>query len=176
MNDEPTIAEHAGKRPLSERMKINPDGLLEKIAQNYGVSTLDVARELPEEHCAIFTGDVLEAVLADVVSWGTVLFIVHTKTIVVEIKAVLPRATRMRGHFSFHGDGPFGGHLSEDSCTHLAFIDRPFMGRRSLSIQFFGHAGGAIFKIFVARDGDGELKSGQVEKFLRLRNQLAQFG
>lgn len=169
MSDAPTIAEQAGRKPLPERMKVNPDGLLEQIARDYGVTTFEVVRHLPGEHCAVAPGEKLADVLEDLTGWGPVLFIVHTTSIVAEIKAAIPPAQRMRGYFNFHGEGPFGGHLKEDACSHIAFIDRPFMGRRSLSIQFFDADGAAIFKIFVARDANGELNPAQESMFAKLR-------
>ena len=54
----------------------NPDGILELIARDYGVSTVEVVRALPEEHGAILPGAKFEEVLQTLTEWEEVLFIV----------------------------------------------------------------------------------------------------
>ena len=39
----------ASRPPLAERLQANPDGILELIARDYGVSTFEVVRALPED-------------------------------------------------------------------------------------------------------------------------------
>lgn len=158
---------------LAERMARNPDGVLEHIAREHGVSTLEVAVHLPPDHCTRVDGAHLPDVLDDVTSWGEVMIIIHSDGLVAEVKSALPPASRARGYYNFHGDTPFGGHLKEDACMQIAFIDRPFMGRRSASIQFFDAGGTAIFKIFVARDAARELLPDQLERFSALRRRFA---
>ena len=42
-----------------------------------------------------------------------------------------------------------GVHLRIGRCAAIYFIDRPFFGRRSCSLQFINIDGGAMFKVFV---------------------------
>ena len=161
---------------LADQMAKNPDGVLEHIARAHDVSTFEVVRHLPPDHAAIVDGSLLPDVLEDISSWGDVMIIVHTDGLVAEVKSALPRANRARGYFNFHGEAPFGGHLKEDACTHIAFIDRPFMGRRSASLQFFDAQGVAIFKVFVARDASRELIPEQLDLFTSLRRRLTAAG
>jgi hypothetical protein len=166
----------AARPPLAERLKKNADGILEQIARDYGVSTLDVVRALPAEHCAVVPGSKFEAVLSALTEWGEVLFIVHTPDIVLECAGKVPPGSTGRGYFNLHGDSPIGGHIKADNCAHIAFVSRPFMGRQSCSLQFFNGAGEAMFKIFVRRDKDRNLIADQVGRFEALRGQLATTG
>ena len=155
--------------PLSERLRQNPDGILEQIARDYSVSTFDVLKALPEAHRTIVPGAKFEDILRAVTEWGEVLFIVHTPDIVLECAGKIPPGTFGRGYFNLHGDSPIGGHIKAENCAQIAFVSRPFMGRPSRSLQFFNAAGEAMFKIFVRRDKERNLLPEQVERFDALR-------
>jgi len=159
--------------PLVERLAQNADGILEKIAHEYGVSTFEVVSTLPAEHRTIVPGSSFEEILRAVTEWGEVLCIVHTPDIVLECAGTIPVGSFARGYFNLHGDGPIGGHIKTENCTHVAFVSRPFMGRPSRSLQFFNGAGEAMFKIFVRRNKDRQLIAAQVERFEALRQRLA---
>ena len=160
----------AADRPsLGARLAQSSDGILEQIAQEYGVSTFEVVRQLPSEHRTIVPGDKFEEMFQALTAWGEVLFIVHTPDIVLECVGKIPPGSSARGYFNLHGDSPIGGHLRAQNCEHIAFVSRPFMGRASLSLQFFNKAGGAMFKIFVRRDEKRELLPAQAEQFNALR-------
>jgi putative heme utilization carrier protein HutX len=158
--------------PLTQRMAENADGVLEDIARTYCVSTLDVVHALPDANRKIVTGDRLEAILDDVASWGPILFIVHTPDLVLECEGTLPPGSYGRGYFNLHGDSPIGGHIRASRCREIAFVSRPFMGRESLSIQFFNFDGDAMFKIFVRRDENRALLAEQVARFHALKAAL----
>ena len=158
--------------PLPQRMAENADGVLEDIARTYCVSTLDVVHALPDANRKIVTGDRLEAILDDVASWGPILFIVHTPDLVLECEGTLPPGSYGRGYFNLHGDSPIGGHIRASRCREIAFVSRPFMGRESLSIQFFNFDGDAMFKIFVRRDESRALVGEQVARFHALKAAL----
>jgi heme iron utilization protein len=164
------------KPPLAERLAQSADGILEQIARDYAVSTFEVVRALPADHRSIVAGSLFEAIFAELTGWGEVLFIVHTPDIVLECAGKIPPGSFARGYFNLHGDGPIGGHLKAENCTHIAFVSRPFMGRASRSLQFFNGAGEAMFKIFVRRDDKRELLPEQVARFDALREKLAAAG
>jgi heme iron utilization protein len=172
MSGVPVSATLAERPPLAERLRQNPDGVLEQIARDYSVSTFEVLRALPEEHRAILPGSRFEDILKAVTEWGEVLFIVHTSDIVLECAGSIPPGTFGRGYFNLHGDSPIGGHIKAENCKHIAFVSRPFMGRPSRSLQFFNAAGEAMFKIFVRRDKERNLLAGQVERFDALRARM----
>lgn len=158
--------------PLAERLQKNPDGILEQIAKTYAVSTLEVVRHLPTEHCAIIGAEKFAEVMQELTAWGEIVFIVHTDDIVCECVGSLPPGTFGRGYYNLHGDSPIGGHIRVENCASIAFVARPFMGRESRSVQFFNEAGEAMFKVFVRRDKERNLLPEQVEKFDALRARM----
>jgi putative heme utilization carrier protein HutX len=160
------------RKPLAARLALNPDGILEQIAREYGVSTLEVVRNLLPDQRTITGGEHFAEILADVTAWGEIVFIVHTPDIVLECKGVLPPGGFARGYFNLHGDSPIGGHIRAENCRAIVFVSRPFMGRASCSIQFFNEAGEAMFKIFVSRNEARELIPEQLQKFEALRARI----
>lgn len=164
------ISAIASRPPLGERLAKNPDGILEQIAREYDVSTLDVVRALPVEHRTLTGPEAFADILTNVGTWGPVLFIVHTADIVLECEGPVPPGTFGRGYYNLHGDSPIGGHIRAENCAQIAFVSRPFMGRSSCSIQFFNGQGEAMFKIFVRRDAERNLLAEQVQQFEALRS------
>jgi putative heme utilization carrier protein HutX len=174
-----SVASDAGtaeRPPLAERLRQSADGILEQIAREYGVSTFEVVRALPDEHRTIVSGARFEDILRALTEWGEVLFIVHTPDIVLECAGTVPPGSTARGYFNLHGDSPIGGHIKAANCANIAFVTRPFMGRASCSLQFFNSTGEAMFKVFVRRDSERNLIPAQVERFEALRRQLAAAG
>ena len=163
----------AGRPSLAERLKQNPDGILEQIAREYAVTTFDVVEALPEDYRLIVPGAAFERIFAALTAWGEVLFIVHTPDIVLECAGAIPSGAFARGYFNLHGDSPLGGHIRAENCTHIVFVSRPFMGRPSRSLQFFNGAGEAMFKIFVRRDKQRNMLEAQLAQFDELRNAMA---
>jgi putative heme utilization carrier protein HutX len=168
-----SVAPASGAAALAERLAKNPDGVLERIAVEHGVSTRDVVAALPAAHQTFVAGDRFQDVMSDLEGWGEVLFIVHTPDIVLECVGRIPNGTIGRGYFNLHGDSPIGGHIRYEACASIAFVSRPFMGRQSCSIQFFNGTGEAMFKVFVRRDAERNLLPEQVARFEALRARLA---
>jgi putative heme utilization carrier protein HutX len=157
---------------LAERLARNPDGVLERIAAEHGVSTRDVVAALPAAHRAFVGGERFSDVMADLQDWGEVLFIVHAPDIVLECVGRIPPGSVGRGYYNLHGDSPIGGHIRYAACASIAFVSRLFMGRQSCSVQFFNSAGEAMFKVFVRRDAMRNLLPDQVAQFEALRARL----
>jgi hypothetical protein len=162
-----------GLEPLAERLAKSSDGIIEQIAREHGVSPLAVIQALPVDQRAFVDAERFSDVFKDLESWGEVLFIVHTADLVLECAGTIPRGNFARGYYNIHGASPISGHIRADRCRQIAFVSRPFMGRPSLSIQFFNGDGEAMFKVFVRRDEKRELKSEQVLRFEALRARLA---
>jgi putative heme utilization carrier protein HutX len=66
----------------------------------------------------------------------------------------------------------FHGHLRHERCVGLGFVERPFMGRPSASILFFNVDGGTMFKVFVGRDENRDLKADQLAAFRSLADRV----
>lgn len=156
------------------RLLENADGVIERLAEEYRLSTFDVTRALPETRARFADGSLFEVVMGDLSTWGEVLVIVHTPDIVLEVKSIIPPGSTGRGYFNVHGDCPMGGHIKADRCEAIAFVSRPFMGRPSASVQFFSRDGDAMFKVFVRRDEARELDEEQLLRFESLRERLCQ--
>lgn len=160
--------------PLKDRLEKNPDGIIERIASEYGVSPLEVVELLPDHYRALIDGTKhFATVMDDITSWGEVLFIVHTPDIVLECVGELPPGSFSHGYYNIHGKSPIGGHIRAENCARIAFLSRPFMGRPSCSVQFFNRSGEAMFKIFVRRDEKRDLLTDQLAKFEALRARLS---
>lgn len=147
-----------------------PDGVLEAIAREHGVSTLDVLRLIPQDQRVEVPGARFEAIWKTMTGWGEILFIVHTQSIVLEVEGVLVDGSVAHGWFNVDGDSPIGGHIKASDCALIVFVDRPFHGRRSCSVQFFDKHGEAMFKVFVRRDASRELIAPQLKAFETLRS------
>jgi heme iron utilization protein len=151
-------------------LKEQPDGVLDDIARRHGVPLRVVLDLLPRPAARSASGARFADIWGDLVDWGSVTFIVHTEDGVFETKAPLPPGSEARGYFNIHGESPLSGHLRIGRCAAIYFIDRPFFGRRSCSLQFVNIDGGAMFKVFVGRDENRELLADQLARFERLRN------
>ena len=146
-----------------------PDGVIEAIAREVGVSTLSVLEAAPAEQRITIAPEHFEALWQKLAEWGSVLFIVHTPDIVLECEGSLPVGSFGHGYYNIHGDSPIGGHIKAGNCQTIALVDRQFHGRRSCSVQFFNGAGEAMFKVFVRRDAARELLADQVTRFEALK-------
>ena len=60
-----------------------PDGVIEAVAREHGVSTLAVLEATPAEQRRHIAAERFEALWQELATWGTVLFIVHTPDIVL---------------------------------------------------------------------------------------------
>ena len=159
--------------PVSELIRqdlvMRPDGILEQVAEKHGVPMQAVLDCLPSEAALRVPGDLYQEVWRDLTQWGAITFVVHTRDGVFECEDGIPPGTEGRGYFNIHGESPIGGHLRMERCRSIYFVDRPFFGRRSCSVQFVNQEGGVMFKIFVGRNEDHSLKADQVVRFEALR-------
>lgn len=162
--------EVAGRRAAAlEALAAKPDGVLEAVAEAHGLPYVEVLGLLPEGEAVAAPGEAFEAIWSTLGGWGEVLFLVHGRNGVFEIRTALPPGTAGQGWFNIHGETPLGGHLKRDRCRSIWFVDRLFFGRRSLSIQFVDVDGETMFKVFVARGADRALDPRQTGLFEALR-------
>ncbi len=157
---------------LRQRFAESADGVLEAIAREQGLSTLDVVSCLPAECCTRVNGEHFQAIMDELSEWGEILLIVHTPDAIIECGAPLPKVTTGRGFYNFEHGSPIRGHIRLDACAEICLIRRPFMGMETCSVQFFNAEGNAIFKVFVGRGEDDVLDAGQVRRFEALRERF----
>ncbi|KFG68082.1 heme utilization cystosolic carrier protein HutX [Microvirga sp. BSC39] len=150
---------------IRQDLAMRPDGILEQVAEKHGVAMQAVLDCLPAEAAVRVPGDLYREIWQEVTQWGAITLVVHTRDGVFECEGSVPPGTEGRGYFNIHGESPIGGHLRMERCRSIYFVDRPFFGRRSCSVQFVNHEGGVMFKIFVGRNKDRSLKADQVARF-----------
>lgn len=157
---------------LTQALANHPGGILESVARQHGVSYLDVLDCLPAGMQVQVPGGHFAAAMADMTDWGDVVFIVHTDDLVAEIKGPLPPGSFGAGFFNLQAETGLSGHLRAGHCATIAFVRRPFMGKDSASVQFLNQQGECMFKVFVGRDADGQLRPEQIQRFEQLRERL----
>ena len=144
---------------LQEFLKTEPDGTLEVVAEQYNTST-------------IVSGDKFDTVWDTVCEWGNVTTLVHTADVILEFSGELPSGFHRHGYFNLRGKHGMSGHIKAENCTHIALIERKFMGMDTASILFFNKEGSAMLKIFLGRDDHRQLLSEQVSAFHALAASL----
>ncbi len=146
-NEKQTILE-----TLRSRFSESPDGVLEMIAAQSGLTTREVLGCLSGECCIAFDGEHFAEIMEELSQWGEILLIVHTADVIIECAGPLPPGTFGRGFFNLGSGSPIRGHIRADACADICLVRRPFMGMETCSVQFYNGHGEAMFKIFVSRD------------------------
>jgi putative heme utilization carrier protein HutX len=148
-----------------------PEGMVEMVATAADVTPVEILEILPEGSVVFAGAEKFDEVWNELRTWGEVLIIVQTADIVLEVAGSLPEGTESHGWFNIHGDSPIGGHIKKDNCTSIAVVDRN-TSRRVCSVWFNNADGKPMFKIFVRRDENKQLKADQLAKFEALGKRL----
>ncbi|WP_392561166.1 heme utilization cystosolic carrier protein HutX [Orbus sturtevantii] len=151
---------------LTELMATEPDGTLEKIAQEYQVSLLDVINAMPQKH--ILASSYFDQVWDEVVKWGSVTLLINSPDIIFEYQGELPSGFHRHGYFNLREKSGLSGHIKAENCQHIALVERKFMGMDTASIIFLNTTGQAMFKIFVGRDSHRQLQAEQLDSYRKL--------
>lgn len=115
-------------------LKTEPDGTLEAIAEQYNTTLLEVVKNLPSP--TVVSGDKFDTVWDTVCEWGNVTTLVHTTDVILEFSGELPSGFHRHGYFNLRGKHGMSGHIKAENCTHIALIERKFMGMDTASILF----------------------------------------
>ncbi|MGO2305623.1 MAG: heme utilization cystosolic carrier protein HutX [Providencia sp.] len=151
---------------LSDFLKTEPDGTLEAIAKQYDTTLFEVVKNLPTH--ALTEGESFDLVWDSVQKWGNVTTLVHTNDVILEFSGELPSGFHRHGYFNLRGKKGMTGHIKAENCTHIALVERKFMGMDTASILFFNQSGNAMFKIFLGRDDHRQLLPEQLNAFRSL--------
>ena len=151
---------------LKERLAKNPGVVLENLQERYQVSLAGVLEALPENMWKKIDGSHFVEVLTRVATIGPVMVLIHTADSIFEISGDFPTGETSHGYYNLHG-GKSGlhGHLKPEKCQSIYFVERPFMKRDTASILFMNQEGNAIFKIFLGRNEDGQIRPEQLAAF-----------
>lgn len=172
-----TLAEASRPDSLAQARALlaaKPDGMIEGIAREAGVSTQTVLELLPAAQRLHVAPERFEPLWQDLATWGTVLFLMHTPDIVLEVEGTLPVGSFGHGYYNIHGDSPIGGHIKAENCRAIYLVDRATaQGRRACSVQFFNGAGEVMFKVFVRRDAHRALLPDQLKRFEDMKTRFA---
>lgn len=125
-------------------------------AQALGTTALEAAELFPEDIARFVSGSVSERfpeIWEALSRWEKVtLFIIHAGS-VFEIEGKLSAGKIGGGYYNILSkDAVIGGHLNYQDLAAAAFLTMPFMGRESLSVQFFNKAGEAVFAVYAGRE------------------------
>ncbi|MEF2070678.1 heme utilization cystosolic carrier protein HutX [Consotaella aegiceratis] len=150
----------------------HPGAALEDIARRQGCTTADVLTCLPEGEAVLVPGSLFARVWEAITGWGEITFIVNTGDVIVEVKADLPEGSEARGYFNLHGK-PLGGHIRASECDRIAFVSRKLFASDTKSVQFYGKAGDCMFKIYLGRDENRQMRPEQIRAFEELCAELA---
>ena len=160
--------------PLSDEQKTvlrntlaeNPGQILEMLAGKHQCSFEEIINCLPEGTVHKTDGGRFVEIMQAVAAWNeAVTFIAHTPDVIAEVTGKLPDGSVGRGFYNFKESEPGGihGHIYYENCAAIYLIERPFMGKRTVSLNFINRSGGAMFKIYVGRDQNGELIERQIQ-------------
>ncbi len=156
---------------LTKTLADNPGQILEMLAGMHQCAFEDVIQCLPEQMVSKTDGsrfvEIMQA-LAEFTEPTT--FIAHTSDAVMEVTGRIPSGKIGRGFYNFdhNEEGGIHGHLRYENCAAIYLIERPFMGKQTVSLNFINHQGGAMFKIFVGRDENGKLRDNQIAQMKQL--------
>ena len=158
---------------LRQLMQATPEALFERVASEQGVTCAAVVEALPDGMRKLAPGSAFIAAMDDIAAWGDVTFIVHTEDAIFEFSGPVPAGKEGSGYFNLGGRSGLHGHLRHERCAQIAFVERPFMGRPSASVLFVNRDGGFMFKVFVGRDAERNLKADQLTRFRELAARLS---
>ena len=159
---------------LEAKLSADPGVVIETFAKDHGVTPRQVIEALPGEMRRFAGGETFADIMSDVATWGEVTVIVHTDDGIMEFTGAVPPGKIAQGYYNLSGRTGLHGHLRHERCSGVAFVERPFFGRLSASINFFNTDGGIMFKIFVGRDENRELLPNQLVAFRNLVDRLCE--
>ena len=162
---------------LAAYMEENPGAVIEDVARERNVTPRAVIEALPQTMVRIGPGSQFAAAMQDIAQWGEVTMIVHTEDAIFEFSGAIPAGEIGRGYFNLMQPKGLSkglhGHLRHERCAAVAFVERPFMGKASAFVAFINVDGGIMFKVFVGRDDQRNLRDDQLARFRALASRIA---
>ncbi|MDK4538056.1 heme anaerobic degradation radical SAM methyltransferase ChuW/HutW [Kingella kingae] len=159
------------KTVLRNSLADNAGQILEMLAMQHQCTFEEVIECLPVDMVKKTEGGRIVEFLQAIAAWDeAVTFIAHTPDAIVEVTGKIPNGKVGGGFYNFEHakEGGVHGHIYYENCAAIYLLERPFMGKSTVSLNFINRNGGAMFKIFVSRDENGELKAHQIEKMREL--------
>ncbi|WP_040720185.1 heme utilization cystosolic carrier protein HutX [Oxalobacter paraformigenes] len=150
------------KTAIREMLQKNPGAVLEGIAASANLGMAEVIELLPESMWQKMDGNHFVDVMRSLPALGKVTLVMNTPDVIMEFSGELPHGKLSHGFYNFAYNSPLHGHLRASHCKSIYLVERPFMRRQTVSLQFINESGNAMFKIFAGRDEKGELVPEQI--------------
>ncbi len=147
---------------IREMLQKNPGAVLEGIATGAGLGLADVIELLPEYMWQKMDGSRFVEIMQSLPALGKVTLVMNTPDVIMEFSGELPNGKLGHGFYNFAHNSPLHGHLRVNHCKSIYLVERPFMKRQTVSLQFINESGNAMFKIFAGRDEKGGLVPEQI--------------
>jgi len=163
------------RKTINDRLEENPETMIFVLARELSVPEQAVMECLSENEMRRANAKHFDEIMNMIATWGNVTTIVQTGSVVLEAKGMLPVGSHGHGYFNLMGDKNYsvGGHIRADLLSAIYFVERPFMGLISMSVQFYSLAGESMFKVYLGRDEKRQLLSEQIEKFKDMRDKFS---
>ncbi len=131
----------------------NASAMPGQIAGQLGIPEEMAVRALQDTMRTFVSPDHFDAIWEAMTDWERITFICQTPTAVIEVKGKLPAGKHGHGYFNLTGkDNPLGGHLRVDQLGSICFLEKPFFGLESLSVQFYDTNGAHMFAVYAGRE------------------------
>ncbi len=150
------------KTAIREMLRENSGVILEGVASNANLGLSEVIELLPESMWRKMDGSHFADVMQSLPALGKVTLVMNTPDVIMEFSGELPNGKLGHGFYNFARNSPLHGHLRADRCQSIYLVERPFMRRQTVSLQFINELGNAMFKVFAGRDEKGELIPEQI--------------
>ena len=162
-------------KPLNDlgvRMAAEPGAVIEDVARELTATQREVVEALPETMRRFAPGETFVDAMMDISKWGDVTLIINTDDGIMEFTGPIAEGKVARNYYNVMSKTGFHGHIRHERCAGVAFVERPFMERLTAFVAFFNRDGGIMFKVFVGREENRELKAGQMVAFRALADRL----
>lgn len=157
---------------IKEKIESDPSAMPAMLAATLQIPEGAVVRALPESMRTFFDPGHFDRIWEAMTAWERTTFICQTPGAVVEVKGKLPKGRHGHGYFNLmEKDNPLGGHLKVELLGGICFLEKPFFGLQSLSVQFYDKTGNHMFAVYAGRE-KRELISSVKQGFYDLKNEL----
>ena len=134
------------KTAIREMLRENPGAMLERSATNADLGLAEVIELLPESMWQKIDGSHFVDVMQSLPALGKVTLVMNTPDVIMEFSGELPNGKLSHGFYNFAYNSPLHGHLRANHCKSIYLVERPFMKRQTVSLQFINESGNAMFR------------------------------
>lgn len=149
---------------IRKKLQENPGVVLESVAAQHQLSLAEVIEFLPQEMWQKASGSRFVGIMQALPALGNVTLVMNTPDVILEFSGTIPNGSYRNGFYNLAYTSPLHGHLRADRCGAIYLLERPFMQKQTVSLQFMNIFGAAMFKIFAGRDEQGNLIPEQIAR------------